>query len=74
MDRLLAFLRRLEDASIHYSLASYRDSVMVLVTASPNERWEVEFFADGTAEVERFASDGAVVEADDSLLETLFAD
>lgn len=74
MERLLTFLRRLEDASIHYSLASYRDSVMVHVTASPSERWEVEFFADREAEVERFVSEGDVVDADDALLATLFAD
>ncbi len=29
--------------------------------ALPGERWEVEFLADGTDEVERFRSDGTIV-------------
>jgi len=32
---------------------------MVLVTV-PGERWEVEFLADGSVEVERFTSDGEI--------------
>jgi hypothetical protein len=32
---------------------------MVLVTV-PGERWEVEFFADGSIEVERFISNGEI--------------
>lgn len=32
--------------------------VTVHVTVSPGERWEVEFSADGSVEVERFRSEG----------------
>jgi len=32
---------------------------MVLVTV-PGERWEVEFRADGSVEIERFISDGKI--------------
>ena len=32
---------------------------MVLV-AVPGERWEIEFLADGSIEVERFISDGGI--------------
>jgi hypothetical protein len=32
---------------------------MVLVTV-PGERWEIEFFGDGSVEVERFRSNGEV--------------
>lgn len=74
MERLLAFVRRLDAAHLHYSLASYRDAVTVHVTASPNERWEVEFFPDDSVEVERFVSGGGVVAADDALLDSLFAE
>ena len=75
MERLLTFVQRLEGANVPYMLGCYRhDAVTVHVTASPAERWEVEFFADGSAEVERFASVEGVVEANDALLETLFAD
>jgi hypothetical protein len=71
MDALIAFLRRLDDAGIHYSLGSYRESVNVHVTASGNERWEVEFFPDGSVEIERFTSDGEI-ETDPERLEDLF--
>jgi hypothetical protein len=72
-DALLAFLRRLDEARIHYSLGSYRDSVSVHVTASGNERWEVEFFADGSVEIERFVSVGDI-ETNVERLEDLFRD
>lgn len=39
--------------------------------AVPGQRWEVEFFADGNIEVEKFISDGTLF--DKSELETLFA-
>ena len=52
-------------------LGGYRDSLTVHVTASANERWEVDVFADGNIEVERFVSDGGVVEAGDDLLESI---
>ena len=38
--------------------------------AVPGERWEVEFFADGTVEVERFVSEGGI--CGESELEKLF--
>jgi hypothetical protein len=73
VEALLDFLRRLDDAGIHYSLGSYRESVNVHVTASANERWEVEFFADGSVEIERFSRTGDI-ESDLSRLEDLFRD
>jgi len=58
--RLTAFLQSLERGKIHYTLQSCRDeAIMVLVTV-PGERWEVEFLADGSVEVERFISDGEI--------------
>jgi len=58
--KLTSFLKRLEQAHIHYTLASHRDeAIMVLVTV-PGERWEVEFLGDGTVEVERFISSGEI--------------
>jgi hypothetical protein len=59
MEPLLEFLCRLEAAGIHYHLGHYRESINVQVTV-PGERWEVEFFADGTVEVEVFISSGGV--------------
>jgi hypothetical protein len=57
---LTAFLRSLERGKIHYALQSCRDeAIMVLVTV-PGERWEVEFLADGSVEIERFISGGEI--------------
>ena len=73
MEAPLNFLRRFDDAGIHYSLASYRESVNVHVTASAGERWEVESFPDGSVEIERFSSTGDI-ESDPGRLEDLFRD
>ena len=58
--KLTTFLKQLEEAHIHYTLAYHReDALMVLVTV-PGERWEVEFLGDGSIEVERFLSNGEI--------------
>ena len=58
--KLTTFLKKLERAHIHYTLASHReDTIMVLVTV-PGERWEIEFLGDGSIEVERFLSNGEI--------------
>lgn len=72
MQPLLDFLTRLEAARIHYLLGHYRESINVQVSV-PGERWEVEFFADGTVEVEVFVSTGTVT-AGVEKLEELFRD
>ena len=56
--RLLDFLRRLDAARIHYSLAHFRDETLAVEVVVPGERWEIEFFADGSVEVEVFSSVG----------------
>ena len=70
--QLLEFVRRLEDHGLHSSLAIARDDAVMVTVAVPGERWEVEFFADGAVEVERFRSDGTTT--DGTALETLIAD
>jgi hypothetical protein len=82
MEKLLAFLRGLDESSVHYALAHYTASdvpidlaaVTVHVTASPSERWEVEFFKDGTVEVERLRSDGPEEADAEALLAELRAE
>ncbi len=62
--RVATFLKHLTDAHIHYTLAAHREeAIMVLVTV-PGERWEIEFFSDGTVEVERFVSNGEITGAE----------
>lgn len=71
--RLLDFLNRLDGAYIFYTLGHTRpDSVMVDISL-PGWRWEVEFLADGSIDIERYRS-VAGVENDPGLLEALFAD
>ena len=58
--KLTTLLKKLEEAHIHYTLASHReDAIMVLATV-PGERWEIEFLGDGSVEVERFLSNGEI--------------
>jgi len=70
MEKLLAFLDQLENEKIWYLLTHVRETVMV-ITAVPGELWEVEFFANGNVEVERYISTGNL--EDESALARLFA-
>lgn len=71
--RLLDYLNRLDAASVHYTLAHTRpDSIMIDVSI-PGWRWEIEFMADGSVDVERYRS-VAGVENDPSLLDQLLRD
>jgi hypothetical protein len=47
-----------------------RDEALMMSVAVPGERWEIEFFDDGTIELERFVSQG-VAEAPSALAELL---
>lgn len=70
--KLLDFLNRLDAEKMPYRLSHFREDTVAVELAVPGERWEVEFYATGTIEVERFRSDGHV-SADESLLAELFA-
>ncbi len=70
MQKLLDFLARLGEQKVPYRLASWRDEAVMVELAVPGERWEIEFFADGHVEVERFRSAGDI--ADESALTELF--
>lgn len=73
MDNLLSFLCDLENHRLHYTLEHNRDEAIMVLIAVPGQRWEVEFFADGHVEIERFVSSGGVV-SDVTLLESLLHD
>lgn len=60
MPQLFEFLEQLKRARISYTLAHNRDEAIMVLIAVPGERWEVEFFADGSVEVEVFVSSGGV--------------
>ena len=67
---LTSFLDRLDDADIHYALSSVREGAILVSVSIQDERWEVEFMADGEVEVEIFSSDGEI--HDESMLDELF--
>jgi hypothetical protein len=69
--QLMAFLRKLEEAHIHYQLTRNRDEAVSIHIAVPGERWEVDFLDDGGVDVERFVSDGRI--DDETALSELFA-
>ncbi|MCC5658082.1 hypothetical protein LC608_14000 [Nostoc sp. XA010] len=58
--KLVTFLNQLEQEKISYTLAHHRDETIMVNVAVAGERWEVEFFEDGSVEVERFVSSGEV--------------
>ncbi|RCJ31250.1 hypothetical protein A6769_31335 [Nostoc punctiforme NIES-2108] len=58
--KLVTFLNRLEQEKISYTLAHHRDETIMVNVAVAGERWEVEFFEDGSVEVERFVSSGEI--------------
>ena len=57
---LYELLNRLDESKISYRLDRIRDDTVMIVVAVPGELWEIEYFEDGTVEVERFISDGEI--------------
>ncbi len=60
MKKLLGFLDDLDARKIHWRLFRARNEAIMVEIAVPGERWEVEFFADESVEVEIFCSDGNI--------------
>ena len=60
MERMLEFLAQLRMEDVHHSLAQARTEAIMVVVHVARERWEVEFFADGSIDVERFVASGDV--------------
>jgi hypothetical protein len=69
-DKLLGFIRRLEEAKIFHQLPSHRDDAISVIVTVPGQRWEIDFLADGDIDVERFLSTGQI--DDESALDELF--
>ena len=65
----MRFLNELENRKIYYRLNKIRDSILIEI-AVPGERWEVEFFANGNVEIEKFLSEGKIY--NESELDDLF--
>lgn len=61
---LVTFLNQLEKKHISYTLAHNREESVMVLVATPGERWEIEFLNDGSIEVEKFISTGEIVGAE----------
>jgi len=56
MEQLLTFIARLKEAKIQFALDCQREAIMVTVV-TPLAYYEVEFFADGEIDVQRFMAE-----------------
>ena len=66
-------LDRLDAAHVYYKLDHTRPDSLMVDVALPGWRWEIEFMADGSLDIERYQSAGGVVN-DAALIEQIFAD
>ena len=75
---LFEWIRRLQAAKIHFTMTTVRDGAVMLEVSVPGQHWEIEFFPDGTIEIERYVSQGVtgVTDGQDALDDFLrqFAD
>ena len=74
MDKLLAFVGELDRRGIARRLDSVREGAVMVEVYVPGQRWEVEFFADGSVEVEAFrAAEGVLggAEAEEAIARLL---
>src|SRR5215831_9026282 len=58
------FLARLREGGFYHRVGSEREDTVMVDVSTPGALWEVEFFADGEIEFERFASDGRILDRD----------
>ena len=70
LEKLLSFLARLKAVHISYSLKQTREETIMVLIRVPGQHWEVEFFGDGSIEVEVYESDGEIY--DEKKLDELF--
>ncbi len=72
LSKLLSFLNRLDASNISYILKHNREETIVVFIDVPGQRWEVDFFEDGSIEVEKFIS--TFVKGNGGLIEELFSE
>lgn len=69
--KLAEALQPTPESKIHYRVEHNRSTAISVSVAVPGERWEIDFDADGSNEVERFESTGTI--DGDQALDELFA-
>ncbi|MCP3980273.1 MAG: hypothetical protein GY716_13290 [bacterium] len=70
LSKLTTFLDRLDASDMHYTLTSVSEGAVMVGVTVPDQRWEIEFMADGEIEVEVFESGGEI--QDFSIVSRLF--
>lgn len=69
--KLTDFLDKLTQHKIYFTLGYIREEGILVQVVAPGQRWEVEFFVDGSVEIERFIGMNIGIE-DESALKELF--
>lgn len=69
--KLTDFLDKLTQHKIYFTLGYIREEGILVQVVVPGQRWEVEFFVDGSVEIERFIGMNIGIE-DESALKELF--
>jgi hypothetical protein len=67
-EKVLNFVAELDRRRATHRISVVRPDAIMVEVAVPGERWEVEFFASGEVEVERFRSNGQIG-TEDSLVD-----
>ena len=73
METLLRFCNALDALHVRYGMLVARDEAVMVTVLVPGQYIEVEFFSDGSVEVERFVSQGVEAASDADLESVLDA-
>jgi hypothetical protein len=67
MEKLFNFCNMLETLHVRYGVLIARDDAVMVTVVIPGQYIEVEFFNDGSVEIERFVSQGVEAGSDAEL-------
>jgi hypothetical protein len=70
MDKLFDFCAALDELHVRYGVLVNREGAVTITVVAPGQYLEIEFFTDGSTEIERFVSQG-VADAPDAELEAI---
>ncbi len=59
---MLNLLRELESRNIFFTIERHCDEGVMIVASVPGQRWEIEFLEDGEVRIEKFISDGKIID------------
>ena len=71
MEKLFGFCAALDRLNVRYGMQVVRDQAVMVTLVVPGRYFEIEFFVDGSVEIERFVSEGVDVASDSDLDDVL---